>query len=902
MSTRKNNNHAAKETVPLSRFGVLVAQLESIVASASVQAPDPLLCFDLLSDLNSVVDDEPKESILQWQRKCEDALYSLLVLGARRPVRHLASVVMARIIMKGDPISVYSRVSSLQGFLSDGKKGEPQRLAGVAQCLGELYRLFGRRITSGLLETTIITSKLMRYSEEYVRKEALFMLQNALEGSGGAAVTAAYTEAFRVIMRFGVVDKSFIVRIAAARCLKTFADIGGPGLGVMELENSMTSCVKALDDPVASVRDSFAEALGSVLALGLNPEAQVQPRGKGQSASGKKLEGCLQRYLVSPFVKAAGTQPRELRIGLTLSWVSFLQAMRLKYLLPDTELQDFALQVLDMLRVDAAFDAQSLACVLYILRVGVTDQMTEPTQRSFLVILGKQLASPDLSPAMKVAALRTLSYALKTLGEVPVEFKEQLDDSCIAALSHTSRLVRVEAALTLRAMAEVDPICVGGLISFGITTLSALRENVSFERGSNLSLELDSLHGQATMLAALVAVSPQLPLGYPARLPKSVLEVAKKMVTEPSRSPEVAIVEKEAGWLLLSSLLSSVPKEEFDGQVFDILALWGPIFSGNIELEVRQTSDTISKLCVWASAMDALTSFIKCFISLNAVEYGILLQPVLLYLRSALSCISFVAAKELPDVKPAMDVFIIRLLIAFQSLSDPLVYGSEHPKILQICTAPFRNGSGYEESSCLRMLLDKRDAWLGPWKPGRDWFEDELRAFQGGKDGLMPCVWDLELPSFPQPEAVSKILVNQMLLSFGVMFAFQDSSGMLSLLTTVEQCLKSGRKQLWHAANVTNACVGLLAGLKALIALRPQPLGLEVLSSLQTIFQGILWEGDICPAQRRAASEGLGLLTRLRNDAFTARMTKLLHADLIGPTDSDYAGSIVVALGCIHRR
>jgi len=32
----------------------------------------------------------------------------------------------------------------------------------------------------------------------------------------------------------------------------------------------------------------------------------------------------------------------------------------------------------------------------------------------------------------------------------------------------------------------------------------------------------------------------------------------------------------------------------------------------------------------------------------------------------------------------------------------------------------------------------------------RDWFEDELRAFQGGKDGLMPCVWENEISSFPQ--------------------------------------------------------------------------------------------------------------------------------------------------------
>lgn len=67
-----------------------------------------------------------------WQRKCEDALYSLLVLGARRPVRHLASVAMAKIILKGDPISIYSRASTLQGFLSDSKRSEPQCVAGLS--------------------------------------------------------------------------------------------------------------------------------------------------------------------------------------------------------------------------------------------------------------------------------------------------------------------------------------------------------------------------------------------------------------------------------------------------------------------------------------------------------------------------------------------------------------------------------------------------------------------------------------------------------------------------------------------------------------------------------------------------------------------------------------------------
>ncbi|KAK3425934.1 hypothetical protein EUGRSUZ_F02484 [Eucalyptus grandis] len=890
-----------RENVPLSRFGVLVAQLESIVASASQQPPDPLLCFDLLSDLISAIDEEPQESILLWQRKCEDALYSLLALGARRPVRHLASVAMARIISKGDGISIYSRASSLQGFLSDGKRSEPQRVAGAAQCLGELYRHFGRRITSGLHETTIIVTKLVKFHEDFVRKEALHMLQNALEGSGGCAAFAAYTEAFRIITRFAVGDKSFVVRIAAARCLKAFANIGGPGLGVGELDSSASYCVKALEDPISSVRDAFAEALGSVLALGMNPEAQVQPRGKGPVLTGKKLEGGLQRHLTLPFTKASGARSKDLRIGITLSWVSFLQAILLRYFRPDSELQNFTPLVMDMLRADNSTDAHALACVLYILRVGITDQMMEPTQRSFLVFLGQQLQSPDFVPAMKVAALCTLSYTLKSVGEVPFEFREVLDDVVVAAVSHSSELVRIEAALTLRMLAEVDPTCVGGLTSFGVTTLTALRETVSFEKGSNLKLELDSLHGQAMVLAALVSISPKLPLGYPSRLVQSVLDVLKKMLLQSSQNPVAHTVEKQAGWSLLSSLLSSMPKEELEDQVFDILSLWAPTFSRNQNREFTQSANLIALMSVWEAAIDALTAFVKCFASHNAVNNGILLQPVLVYLSSALSYVSLVKARESPNLKPSMDKFVIKILIAYQSLPDPIAYESDHPQIIQLCTTPFRDAPGCEESSCLRLILDKRDAWLGPWIPGRDWFEDELRAFHGGKDGLMPCVWESGHSSFPQPETISKTVVNQKLLCFGIMFAFQDNSGMLSLLGTIEQCLKAGKKQQWHAVSVTNICVALLSGLKALLALRPRILGQELLSILQSIFQSILAEGDICASQRRASAEGLGLLARVGNDIFTARLTRSLLSELTAAADPIYAGSIAFALGCIHR-
>ncbi|KAI5432457.1 protein SWEETIE [Lathyrus oleraceus] len=888
-------------SAPLSRFGVLVAQLESIVSSFAHKSPEPLLCFDLLSDLISAIDEDTKDNILVWQRRCEDALYSLLVIGAKRPVRHLASVAMAKIISKGDGISIYSRASGLQGFLSDAKKSEPLKIAGAAQCLGELYKHFGRKITSGLLETTNIAAKLMKFNEEFVRQEALYMLRNALEGSAGSAASTAYSEGFRLIMRTAAGDKSFAVRIASARCLKAFASIGGPGLGVAELDNSASYCVKALEDPVASVRDAFAETLGSLLALGMNPEAQIQPKGKGPLPQAKKLEGGLQKHLILAFTKASGVRSRHVRVGLTLSWVFFLQAIRIKYLHPDSELQSYALQVMEMLRAETSVDAHALACVLYVLRVGVTDQMTEPTQRDFLLFLGKQLQSPEAGPSMMVAALRTVSYTLKTLGEVPFDFKEVLDNTVVAAVSHSSKLVRIEAALALRAMAEVDPTCVSGLTSYGVTNLTALRESVSFEKGSNLQFELDSLHGQATVLAALVSISPKLPLGYPARLPRLVFEVSKKMLIEYSHNPLAATVEKEAGWLLLSSLLVSLPKEELEEDVFDILALWATLFTGNPENEVTKTDDLMSRIYVWSAAVHALTAFIKCFISPNVINDGVLLQPVLVYLNSALSYISALKVKELPNVKPAVDTFIIKTLIAYQSVPDPASFKNDHPQIIQLCTFPFRHASECEESSCLRMLLDKRDAWLGPWIPGRDWFEDELRAFQGGKDGIMPCVWEIDISSFPQPETISKTLVNQMLLFFGIIFSSQDSGGMLSLLGVIEQCLKAGKKQHWRTSSITNICVGLLAGFKSLLSFRPQTLEQEILGLVQSIFQSILGEGDICASQRRASSEVLGYLARFGNDIFTARLTRSLLGDLNGATDSYYAGSIALALGCIHH-
>ena len=41
-------------------------------------------------------------------------------------------------------------------------------------------------------------------------------------------------------------------------------------------------------------------------------------------------------------------------------------------------------------------------------------------------------------------------------------------------------------------------------------------------------------------------------------------------------------------------------------------------------------------------------------------------------------------------LKPAIDLFTIRILRAFQALPDPSVYRSDHVELLAICSLPFR--------------------------------------------------------------------------------------------------------------------------------------------------------------------------------------------------------------------
>ncbi|MCO5574203.1 hypothetical protein L7F22_027985 [Adiantum nelumboides] len=339
-------------------------------------------------------------------------------------------------------------------------------------------------------------------------------------------------------------------------------------------------------------------------------------------------------------------------------------------------------------------------------------------------------------------------------------------------------------------------------------------------------------------------------------------------------------------------------------QEFDIIALWTVPFGGNSEARLRQAEVNLgAEICGWTAAVEALTAFIKSYVvpHLSTRKEGILLQPVIGYLNGALTYISSTTLQQATsEFKQSVNSFLMRTLMAYHALPDPFCYEIDHNALLSICTAPFREPALWGESSCLRQLLDYRDASLGPWIPGRDSFEDELRVFEGGLDGPFPCVWENDISAFPQPLSVSLMLLNQKLLCFGSIFATQREAKKLQLLDIVEGSMKMSKKQSFHEGNATNVCVALLQAVKETLRLRSSDIEPEVHRRLQLIFQGLLAEEGTSVAQRRAAAEGLGILARLGDDVFAARLMRSLLADATSALDINLRGSIAFALGCIH--
>jgi hypothetical protein len=238
----------------------------------------------------------------------------------------------------------------------------------------------------------------------------------------------------------------------------------------------------------------------------------------------------------------------------------------------------------------------SQACILYVLHVGVIEQLGEAAQRLLLERLTAILSPPvqpgaaaaaapaatpattaaaaALPPAVAVVVLETVALLLEVVGEVSAEGAAALAAPLIAQLVGGScQAVRVQAASSLAALAVAEPSGAAALLRGALEGLGAATEALQSAAGAGkgssarpagpgtprglgsprLKPEMNAVHGWGQGAAALLAATGRLELGVPSHLTTDALQLAKKLVAGgEGEEGQVRGYGKVLGWVCVS--------------------------------------------------------------------------------------------------------------------------------------------------------------------------------------------------------------------------------------------------------------------------------------------------------------------------------------------------------------
>lgn len=192
--------------------------------------------------------------------------------------------------------------------------------------------------------------------------------------------------------------------------------------------------------------------------------------------------------------------------------------------------------------------------MLYVLRVGVIEQLGESGQRMLLDRLAGVLSAPlgQYTP-VGVVTLEAMTLLLEVLGEVSSEKRAELEPAVGAKVAGPHACLRLQAAAAVAALAVAEPSSAARLVGASLANLhEALGKLVaatasappdrsrpsvpSTPRGVGsvkLKPDMNAVHGWALTGAALVAASRRLPLGVPASLLAAVFDYATRLITAP---------------------------------------------------------------------------------------------------------------------------------------------------------------------------------------------------------------------------------------------------------------------------------------------------------------------------------------------------------------------------------
>ncbi|KAL3969204.1 growth factor receptor-bound protein 10 [Sarotherodon galilaeus] len=894
--------------------------------------------LEWLNHLKRLLPATDRVDIRQNQRCLVDQLWEILINSPSRPTRWVLAHCLAVLYRLGDPIPsslMVERCNDIIRSKDDSPSALPTRLAAIA-CLGTLYEQLGRMLIGCFKDTLACLLKAMKSAESQGRYEIMLSMERILRGLGVSAVSC-HRDIYKVV-RACLTDRSMAVRCAAAKVLLELQREAA-FLWTSELENVATVCFRAFEGSNYNVRVSVSKLLGILLAAAVEPQQPTAPR------QGARSQGSLEEVMEllsggflrggGGFLRASGDMlkgtssvSKDVRIGVTQAYVVFVSTLGSSWL--EANFPAFLSLLMELAShvratqtpADAAVTRR---CVSFILRstlgslLGEKAQINAVKQLCLAVATQKRavdaaltdgnvetkVLSADVSASQHVlvCCLLEMGALVQGLGSTAAplltDTTTALLDTVISVLLHPAILARLAAAWCLRCVAMAMPSHCSLLLDRCIERLVALKSSP------------DAVAGYGAAIAALMAAVQHCPLGIPHTKDKMVLDLAEDLLRSASQNSQISLQRTQAGWLLISSLITLGPAV-VEHHLPRLILLWRCVFPASLreqEMELQR-----GDYFTWQVTLEGRAGALSAMKSLLQHCRDLVTDDVISCLLTPLACAVALLTK-LPalfrsygtSVKSWSIVYRLRVY-ELLALLPPQTYQESFGLVMNQLVSDLSGQDNLNQTcselSLLPPLCHRDDLPLaGPALHDTDhrYIEEQLHSSSVGggsldNDPFSLCERGYEAPApLPSPVALATASIHL----FGAVFPHIISAQRVKILEqfveTVSQ-LKGQRQQTIQ----THLCAALCSLLKHQGSNRGSLGPEEIRPPALSLLSGAL--ESTSPLLRCLAAEGLARLVQVVGDpGFTVSISLLCFDRLKTARDAASRSSYALALGALYR-
>uniref|UniRef100_UPI0037E9B09A HEAT repeat-containing protein 5A n=1 Tax=Semicossyphus pulcher TaxID=241346 RepID=UPI0037E9B09A len=895
--------------------------------------------FEWLNHLKKLLPATDRADIKHNQRRLIDQLSGVLIGSPGPPARWLLAHCLALLYRLGDPVSASLMVDRFNDIIrskDDSPSGLPTRLAAIA-CLGALFEQLGRMIVGCFKDTLANLLKAMKSAESQGRYEIMLSLEKILQGLGMSAVSS-HRDVYKAA-RACLTDRSMAVRCAAAKCLLELQR-EAVFLWTSELENVATLCFRAFEGSNYNVRVSVSQLLGTLLAAAVEPrQPAAAPRlgGRGRSSLEEVMDLLTGGFLRggAGFLRASGDMlkgtssvGKDVRIGVTQACVVFVSTLGGSWL--EANFPAFLSLLMELASHGRATQTTGDAvvtrrCVSFILRstlgslLGEKAQTNAAKQLCLAVAAQKKaidaaltdgnvetrVSSADVSASQHVlvCCLLELGGLIQGLGSTAAplltDSSTALLDTVISVLLHPVSSASLAAAWCLRCVAMAMP-------SQGSLLLDRCAERLVALKSSP-----EAVAGYGAAVAALVAAVQHCPLGIPHTKGMLVLGLAEDLLRSASQNSRISLQRTQAGWLLVSSLITLGPAV-VEHHLSRLLLLWRCVFPASLreqEMELRR-----GDYFTWQVTLEGRAGALCAMKNLLLHCRELVTDDVISRLLTPLACAVALLTK-LPallrsygsSVRSWSVVYRLRVY-ELLALLPPHTYQESFGLVMNQLVSDLSGQDNLNqpcsELTLLPPLCHRDDLPLvGPALHDTDhrYIEEQLHGSSVGGGSLDNDAFSLceRSDDAPAPLAPPVALTAATVRLFGALYPHIISAQRVKILEqfvdTVNQ-LKGQRQQTVQ----THVCAALCSLLKHQGGIRGSLGPEEIRSPALSLLSGAL--ESVSPLLRCLAAEGLARLVQVVGDpGFTVSVSLLCFDRLKTARDAASRSGYALALGALYR-